>query len=201
MAPLQERIDSFDARVDAWVERHRSPSLDRVFYGLSTAADHGMLWHAVGVARAALRRDPRYALRFSTALGAESALTNGGVKSLFRRVRPQEHFAHADPLPYGMRRPITSSFPSGHATTAFMCAGVLAKRPRTALPWFALAALVAGSRVYVRMHHASDVLAGAALGLALVPAARRFVTRDGRGTKDGRGTRDGRGKRGDRTRQ
>lgn len=177
MAPLRDRIDAFDARVDAWVERHRSPNLDRVLYGLSTAADHGMLWHAVGVARAAARRDPRYALRFSVALGAESALTNGGVKSLFRRVRPQEHFTHDDPLPYGMRRPITSSLPSGHATTAFMCAGVLANRPRAALPWFALAALVAGSRVYVRMHHASDVLAGAALGLALVPAARRFVAR------------------------
>jgi undecaprenyl-diphosphatase len=75
-----------------------------------------------------------------------------------------------------MRRPITSSFPSGHATTAFMCAGVLAGRT-TVLGWFALAGLVASSRVYVRMHHASDVLAGAALGLALAPAARRFVAR------------------------
>jgi membrane-associated phospholipid phosphatase len=192
VVPLHERIDSFDARVDAWVERHRSPNLDRVLYGLSSAADHGMLWHAVGVAGAVVRRDPRYALRFSAALGAESALTNGGVKSLFRRVRPQENFAHDDPLPYGMRRPITSSFPSGHATTAFMCAGVLAKRPSTALPWFGLAALVAGSRVYVRMHHASDVLAGAALGLALAPAARRFVTRHGRGNRHGRRNRHGR---------
>ena len=83
---------------------------------------------------------------------------------------------HDDPLPYGMRRPITSSFPSGHAATAFMCAGVLASG-RLQGPWFALAALVAGSRVYVRMHHASDVMAGVALGLALVPVAHRFVTR------------------------
>jgi undecaprenyl-diphosphatase len=74
-----------------------------------------------------------------------------------------------------MRRPITSSFPSGHAATAFMCAAVLGKGRATAPAWFALAALVAGSRVYVRMHHGSDVLAGAALGLALAPAARRFV--------------------------
>jgi membrane-associated phospholipid phosphatase len=140
-----------------------------------------MLWHVVGLAGAALRREPRFAVRLSTALGLESALTNGGVKSLFRRVRPQEHFTHDEPLPYGMRRPITSSFPSGHAASAFMCAGILATR-RTAAPWFALAGLIAASRVYVRMHHASDVVAGAALGLALVPAARRFV-RGGRSKK------------------
>jgi undecaprenyl-diphosphatase len=177
VSTFRDSVQSFDARVDGWLDRHRSPALDRVFYGLSTAADHGMLWHAVGIAHAAVRKDARYALRFSTALGAESALTNGAVKSLFRRVRPQEHFEHDEPLPYGMRRPITSSFPSGHATAAFMCAGVLSSSRSRAAGWFALAGLVAGSRVYVRMHHASDVIAGAALGLALAPIARRFLDR------------------------
>jgi undecaprenyl-diphosphatase len=172
---ISERVTVLDERVDKWLERHRSPALDRVFYSLSSAADHGMLWHAVGVAQAVRTRRPSFALRFSAALGVESAITNGAVKSLFRRVRPREHFEHDDPLPYRMRRPITSSFPSGHAATAFMCAAVLGKGRSTAPAWFALAALVAGSRVYVRMHHASDVVAGAALGLALAPAARRFV--------------------------
>jgi undecaprenyl-diphosphatase len=180
---ISERVTVLDERVDKWLERHRSPALDRVFYSLSSAADHGMLWHAVGIAQAARMRRPSFALRFSAALGVESAITNGAVKSLFRRVRPQEHFEHDDPLPYRMRRPITSSFPSGHAATAFMCAAVLGKGRATAPAWFALAALVAGSRVYVRMHHASDVVAGAALGLALAPAARRFVDEGRRGRR------------------
>jgi len=34
---------------------------------------------------------------------------------------------------------------------------------------------VAASRVYVRMHHASDVIAGAALGVALGVVARRVL--------------------------
>lgn len=183
MALLRARIESFDARVDAWIDDRRRPALDHLFYGLSAAADHGMLWHAVGVGRALARRDARDAVRFSVALGVESALTNGLVKSLFRRVRPQEHFSNDEPLPYGMRRPITSSFPSGHAATAFMCAGMLATR-RTAAGWFTLAGLVASSRVYVRMHHASDVAAGAALGLALAPLARRYLTRSGTSRQD-----------------
>lgn len=171
-----DRAREFDEAVEKWLEPRRSPSLDRLFYGLSSAADHGMLWHAVGIGRAIARRDPAVAVRFSTALGIESAITNGVVKSLFRRVRPQLHYDHHDPLPFKMRRPVTSSFPSGHAASAFMCAAVLARGSRTAPAWFTLAGLIAFSRVYVRLHHPSDVVAGAALGLALAPAARRIAT-------------------------
>jgi undecaprenyl-diphosphatase len=163
-------VRRFDASVDRWVDRHRSPRLDPFFYALSSAADHSLLWHAVGAVRAVGRRDPKSALRFSAAMGIESALTNGVIKSAVRRIRPDESPTHTPddgPLPYGLHRPITSSFPSGHATAAFTAATLLARGRRTAPAWFALAALVAGSRVYVRMHHASDVLAGAALGLAL----------------------------------
>ena len=172
MLSLTERVHTLDESFEKWLEPRRTEALDRLFYGLSSAADHGLLWHAVGAVRAAHRREPKYALRFSAVLGAESLVTNGLVKSLFRRVRPREHFDNDDPLPYGMRRPITSSFPSGHAATAFMCASVLAHGRRSGPAWFTLAALVGFSRVYVRMHHASDVVAGAALGLALGRAAR-----------------------------
>jgi len=167
MGAFVERVHALDEAIDKWLEPRRSALLDRVFYSLSSAADHGMLWHAFGAVRAMRRREPLYALRFSSALGVESAFTNGLVKSFFRRVRPPEHFTNSDPLPYGMRRPITSSFPSGHAATAFMCAVVLSRGNRAAPFYFSLAALVAFSRVYTRMHHTSDVVAGAALGLAL----------------------------------
>lgn len=175
MSGLLDRVHAIDESIDKWIEQYRSDTLDALFYGLASAADHGGLWHALGAVRALHRRDARYALRFSTALGIESGFTNGLVKSFFRRVRPPEHFTHDDPLPYGMRRPITSSFPSGHAVTGFMCAVVLSKGSRAAPFYFGLAALVAASRVYTRMHHASDVVAGAALGLALGQVAKRRV--------------------------
>jgi undecaprenyl-diphosphatase len=77
-----------------------------------------------------------------------------------------------------MRRPITSSFPSGHAATAFMAATLLSKGTRAAPAYYALAGLVAYSRVHVRMHHATDVAGGAVLGLALGAVARRFISLD-----------------------
>jgi membrane-associated phospholipid phosphatase len=161
------RVHALDETVEKRLERYRNDTLDRVLYGLSSAADHGMLWHALGAVRAVRRGEPGSAVRFSKMLGIESAITNGLVKSLFGRVRPPEHFTDDEPLPYGMRRPITSSFPSGHAATAFMSAVLLSKGTRAGPFYFSLAALVAASRVYTRMHHTSDVVVGAALGLAL----------------------------------
>lgn len=175
MARWLDRVRELDEAIDKRIEPYRTPTLDRLFYGLSSAADHGLLWHGLGALRAVRRGEPTYAFRFSAALGIESALTNGAIKSLFRRGRPPEHFTHDDPLPYGMRRPITTSFPSGHAVTGFMCATVLSKGTRAGPAYFALAALVASSRVYTRMHHASDVIAGAALGLALGQVAKKHL--------------------------
>ncbi|MGH9111964.1 MAG: phosphatase PAP2 family protein, partial [Acidimicrobiales bacterium] len=39
--------------------------------------------------------------------------------------------------------------------------------------YYAVGAVVASSRVYVRIHHPSDVVAGAVLGIALARVARR----------------------------
>jgi membrane-associated phospholipid phosphatase len=170
---LTARVRAFDDVVDRWVERHRGRRLDPLFYGLSSAADHGLLWLALGALRSARHGDPSIGLRFGAALGAESALTNGPIKLAFRRIRPVS--VPSGPLPYGMHRPRTSAFPSGHATTAFTAATLLSAGTGAAPAYFALAALIAASRVYTRMHHASDVFAGALLGLAMGAVAKRIL--------------------------
>ncbi len=151
----------------------RTPALDHVFYPLSSAADHGLLWLVAGALRSVRDGDPTPVRNLGTALAIESFATNVVVKSAFRRVRPPR--PPAGPLPYGMHTPITSSFPSGHATAAFCAAAMLGHRRRSAPAWYALASGVAASRVYVRMHHASDVVAGAALGYLLGTTLRRVL--------------------------
>ena len=167
---VADRVAAFDAAVERRVDALHTPGLDAVAYRLSSAADHSLIWHGCGVGREIVgAHHLDRAVRYSLALGLESALTNGVVKSLFRRLRPADYTELE--FRYGLRRPITSSFPSGHATAAFCAATLLGGGPG----WYGAAAAVASTRVYVRLHYASDVLAGAAFGVALGLALRPFV--------------------------
>lgn len=72
------------------------------------------------------------------------------------------------------------SFPSGHATTAFSLAAVVAfVWPRAFWPAMLLAALVAVSRVIVGEHYPTDITAGAILGVLGVYAIRQLFAARG----------------------
>jgi undecaprenyl-diphosphatase len=161
--------------IDGWFETHLRgrPLADRTMYTASAVGDHGIIWLALaGLQAARCRHDwQRPLLRAVAGLGTESALVNGPVKWLFRRTRPIQ----IGPRPLGLRKPLTSSFPSGHATAAFFGAALL----RDDDPWwplyYGIALVVAASRVHVKIHHASDVIGGIALGIALGEVTRRVV--------------------------
>lgn len=171
--PLGPTVAALDAAVDrAWERLRGHPMADRLFYTASQLGDFSLLWHLLGLARGlASNNGIREAARLSTALAIESVLVNGAMKSLFRRERP----VHADDRPHHLRQPLTSSFPSGHASAAFMAATLLAERTRVKPLWYTLAGVVAASRVHTRIHHASDVVVGASLGLALGRAVQRTL--------------------------
>jgi undecaprenyl-diphosphatase len=175
--PATRRIRTFDQRVEGAIDRWRCPTLDRVFYPLSSAADHSLLWAGIGAVRQATGRGrPGSAVRLIGVLAVESVLTNGLLKLVFRRLRPTLDAAlFTGALPFGLRRPVTSAFPSGHATSAFTAAAYLAEDDPLGPAYSLLAVAVAFSRVYVRLHHASDVVFGALLGMAFGRVARRLA--------------------------
>lgn len=167
-------IHNTDDLVDQWWENIRGVApIDRLYYSASALGDWSLIWHLAGTAQGVLDHERGWhrATRLAAALGVESALVNGAVKSLFRRTRPVASALR----PYKLRIPVTSSFPSGHASSAFMAARLLSDQNHQAPLWYALAALVSTSRVHVRIHHASDVLAGAALGVLLGEVAVRIA--------------------------
>lgn len=174
---LARRIADFDAAVDRVADRWRGqPAIDRVFYGASALGEHGMIWVLLGALRGVRgRRHSRAATRVIVGIPVESLIVNGGVKSLFRRRRP----VHDGPRPLPLRIPLTSSFPSGHASSAFFAATLLSDGDPVLAPlYYAAAATIAASRVYVKIHHASDVVGGVAVGTLLGRAARRLVPLD-----------------------
>jgi undecaprenyl-diphosphatase len=171
---LRDHVAAFDRAVDAGIDRIRNPALDRVMYVATELGDFALIWHIVGVARG-LRsdRDAADTVRLSSILGVESVLVNGVIKSFFRRTRP----VWEQPRAFKIRRPRSSSFPSGHASSAFTAAGVLSDDDGLAPLYYSVAIVVAASRVYVKIHHASDVLAGVATGVVLGAVARRLWPR------------------------
>ena len=168
--PIDDAIDA------AWEPLRHNPIANRIFYTASESANFSIVWHALGVARAISTRDPMLAVRTSAALGLDSAIVNGPLKSLFERERP-DVATHSRPL--SLRQPRTSSFPSGHASAAVVAAGYLNDGAPAAWRWpvRALATIVATSRIHVKIHHATDVAAGAAAGWILLQALRPCVRR------------------------
>lgn len=165
-------IARFDAACEHVVDRSRGrPRLDRVMYAASELGDFSLIWHLLSTARAlAPDRQPRHAARLAALLGAESLLVNQGIKRLVGRGRPPRPEAH----PFRLRQPLTSSFPSGHASAAAFAASLLSQRDPLWSLYVAAAIGVASSRVYVKLHHPSDVVAGAVLGLCLAGLARKL---------------------------
>jgi membrane-associated phospholipid phosphatase len=89
------------------------------------------------------------------------------IKWLAGRYRPINFFEHGyyGFHYFGVGYELTS-FPSGHAQTAFALATALTMLfPRWGIPAFIAAAAVSISRIVLTSHYLSDVIAGAAVGI------------------------------------
>ncbi|MBI4884671.1 MAG: phosphatase PAP2 family protein [Actinobacteria bacterium] len=168
---MSRAVASFDLWAERGLERLRGNRIaDTVFTTASTLGDFSLIWHLVGATRGLTSEShANQAFVFSALIGIESLLVNQGIKRLFRRTRPTE----AGDSRYPVRKPATSSFPSGHASAAFFAATVLTYW--SGLAWapllFVAATVVGTSRAFVRIHHASDIVGGALVGLLLGQAA------------------------------
>lgn len=171
---MKEAIHRFDDCVDCLFDKLRGhPLADRVFYTASALGEFSLIWVMLALLRALRGRpnDELAAKRSIVASILESILVNGALKSLFGRRRPADKIDH----PHKFREPLTSSFPSGHATAGFCAAVLLSDQDELAPAYFAAAGVVAASRVHTKIHHASDVIAGALIGIGLGLIARRLA--------------------------
>jgi undecaprenyl-diphosphatase len=121
----------------------------------SILGEHGAVWVAIGLIGAVTDEPRRDEWLGGVRRVGLAYAVNQVLKVLVRRERPagRAAFTHSN-----------LSFPSAHATTSFCGARMYA---RLGLPLYPLALALAASRLLLRVHHPSDVVAGAALGTVI----------------------------------
>jgi decaprenylphosphoryl-5-phosphoribose phosphatase len=145
--------------------RGHDPAAEAVIRRFSQLGEHGILWYFVCAIGALARPAERRTFRRAAAVVAASFLANQAIKLVVRRPRP-------DPpgLPPLVHTMSNRSYPSAHATTS-ATAAVALSRVLPKPPLYAVATALALSRLYLGVHYPSDVLAGAALGVAFAELA------------------------------
>ncbi|MEJ7772680.1 MAG: phosphatase PAP2 family protein [Geodermatophilaceae bacterium] len=174
-AALTPKKQPLDLHLFTTVHDLPSNPTDRWLTWLSQAANKGKLWLVVA-AVLGTRKGPtrRAALRGMGSLWVSSAMSNGVIKPIFRRVRP---VAYPDkPITRTLRRaPRTFSFPSGHsASAAAFATGVALEAPIVGAAIAPIALAVGFSRIRVGVHYPGDVLAGFAIGSSLALASQHW---------------------------
>lgn len=130
---------------------------------------------------AALLRDRRYGSKAMVgvlpALWLATCTVEYPIKHWFRRRRPFIDVVRA--VVVG-KKPGSYSFPSGHSAAAFAGAVLLSRYyPRGSKGFYALAGLVAFSRVYLGAHYPGDVLSGSVTGAVLARVYARLLRKRG----------------------
>jgi membrane-associated phospholipid phosphatase len=175
----REEVTRLDVAVYAAIAATPTPILDEVMRRVSRAADYSRLWLGcaglMAVGGGATGR--RAAARGLASTAVTSALVNLVLKPLGRRRRPDRE-THDVSIARHVRMPSSTSFPSGHAASAFsFAAGVATTSPEGGIPLYGAASVVAYSRVHTGVHYPLDVIVGAVTGVAMAPLAARVVER------------------------
>jgi membrane-associated phospholipid phosphatase len=160
---------ALDAAVmSRWPDTHQSRLLDTFAVRLSQAGEVSAVWFTAAVIAFLVGRlSTRAAVIAVAVIVAEWVLTNRVVKRYLWRPRPIPTL----PDPRGVRRPSSSSLPSGHSSASACAATFVGSQTGWLVALAALAFLLGCSRAHLRVHYPTDVMAGWVWGIVLGCAA------------------------------
>ena len=161
---------ALDGDIHQWSQDNRS-SFSKDFFGfMDHFGDGGLLLGLMTAFYASGELFRNNSLRKTALLSLESWLTAGvivrGLKIVSGRARPYPGESSHSFHPFSLRSRF-NSFPSGHASSAFAVATVIAEQSEKAyidILAYSIAALAAVSRIHIDKHWPSDILIGSSIG-------------------------------------
>ncbi len=160
----------FDENIDNWSKERRSPSSGDLARLGSALGNGGYLGLLIASLYGTGELFDNRGLRKTALLSLESWLISGafvlGMKAVTGRARPYTDEGPNSFLPLTFSSD-HQSFPSGHASSAFAVAAVIADQSNSLaidILAFSLSTFVALSRIHERKHWPSDAFIGAAIG-------------------------------------
>jgi membrane-associated phospholipid phosphatase len=172
LGSVLRQLGALDRAVYTAIAATPTPDLDGPLRRLSLLADNSRLWLGIAAGLAVFGGPVgrRAAARGMLSVGVTSAVVNIGIKSVYRRRRPDRAGAGV-PEDRQVEMPSSRSFPSGHSASGFAFAGSVGQDlPALALPLRFLAGAVAYSRVHTGVHYPSDAVVGSIVGAGVAQA-------------------------------
>lgn len=160
-----EIIHSIDnAVVDFFISLHSSFLTG--FFGFFTKInDKGVIWISLTIILLIFKKTRKAGVLLAASLFVTTLLGEVVIKHLVCRERP---FIQDDSIKLLITAPSGYSFPSNHTSSSFASATtIFLQNKRWGLCAFAVAILIATSRLYFTVHFMSDVFAGIILGVAV----------------------------------
>lgn len=152
----------------------RTPVLDDLFLIITKiAGSYGQLWIIVGAVLLIFKKTRKTGVAVLISYVLVFLLGQLILKNLFDRPRP----CHIDQtFKLLVERPTSSSFPSTHSAWAFAAAtAVFMKFRKAGIAAFAVASIIAFSRLYMFLHFPTDVLTGILFGIAVGIASVKLL--------------------------
>ena len=180
---MLEQILSTDKTVIEFVNLHLSDSKIQIFFNIFTCFGYFSLgWIILFTIISIRKRDRLFWLFWGTSFSAVAIINDLIIKYIVQRERP---FTEMAGIILNTIQPSSFSFPSSHAAAsgaAFFIFCTLKPKKGMLFALFILSILVSISRIILKVHYPSDVIAGYLSGLLITlfvwKLALRFRTRD-----------------------
>ena len=142
-----------------------NPILDKIMIAITSLGNAGIVWIVIAIGLLLSKKTRKCGILMSISLLLGLIIGNVVLKNIIARDRPcwiDENIKLLIPIPQDF------SFPSGHTLASFEAAVMIyLHNKKWGILSFALAVLIAFSRMYLFVHFPTDVLAGMILGMGI----------------------------------